>query len=124
MIDPFCREVRAGRTPNPCLACNTSVKYRELLRRAEQFGATHLATGHYRADGISTRPFGAGCSAAAADPRKDQSYALYGLQQEQLAQALFPLGELSKSETRAGGEAGPPDREEAREPADLLHPGR
>ncbi len=100
VIDPFCDAYQAGRTPNPCLLCNTYMKYEELLRRAEQIGATHLATGHYARVGFDPEA-GRWVLRRAADPRKDQSYALYDLTQAQLAKALFPLGGMTKVETRA-----------------------
>ncbi len=100
VIDPFCESYLRGRTPNPCILCNTYVKYGELLRRAEAIGATHLATGHYvRLDHEAAR--GRWVLRRAVDERKDQSYALYDLTQEQLAKALFPLGGLTKPEVRA-----------------------
>jgi len=100
VIDPFCDSYLKGQTPNPCILCNTHVKYRELLRRAELIGATRLATGHYVRLRCDTE-IGRWALLRAADETKDQSYALYDLSQEQLARALFPLGEMRKTETRA-----------------------
>ena len=110
VIDPFCDEYAEGRTPNPCIRCNTFVKFGPLLHRAREIGAEKLATGHYarvtragQAQACGTR--GDGESGRwkllrGADSGKDQSYSLYGLTQEQLAHALLPLGELTKQETR------------------------
>jgi tRNA-uridine 2-sulfurtransferase len=100
VIRNYADEYRAGRTPNPCIRCNEFVKFGALLRRAEQLGAERVATGHYarvRWDEPSRRWL----LLRGADARKDQSYALYRLKQEQLAQTLFPLGEFSKGRTRA-----------------------
>jgi tRNA-specific 2-thiouridylase len=99
VIDDFVREYRAGRTPNPCVRCNVDLKFGRLLARARAIGASAVATGHY------VRLEKAGSPArfrlrAGIDDSKDQSYALWGLTQEQLAAALFPLGELSKVEVR------------------------
>jgi tRNA-specific 2-thiouridylase len=100
VIEPFCDEYGRGRTPNPCILCNTHVKFGPLLRRAREVGAAKLATGHYAQvnwdEGRQRWVLRRG-----ADRSKDQSYALYDLRQEQLAHALFPLGRLRKRETRA-----------------------
>jgi len=100
VIDKFVDEYRRGRTPNPCVECNRSVKFDELLRHAEDLGADYLATGHYariRFNEVSGRHE----LMRAQDPDKDQSYALYTLTQRQLSKTLMPLGFLSsKTETR------------------------
>ena len=97
VIGRFAAEYRAGRTPNPCILCNEHLKFGTLLQRADQFGAQYVATGHYarleRADGRTLRRRG-------RDPRKDQSYFLFSLRQDQLARALFPVGDQTKSDTR------------------------
>ena len=99
VIDPFCDEYSRGRTPNPCVRCNLFLKFGELLRRAEQVGAGRLATGHYaRASYDEKRE--RWVLRRGVDTAKDQSYSLYALRQEQLARAVFPLGEMQKSETR------------------------
>ncbi len=97
VVDPFVDEYLAGRTPSPCVSCNTSIKFDLLLDRARTFGAGRVATGHYArlVDGPAGRELH-----AAAWPDKDQSYFLFELTQEQLAASLFPLGELSKEEVR------------------------
>ncbi len=100
VIDKFVDEYSRGRTPNPCVECNRSVKFDELLRQAKGLGADYLATGHY-----ARIRFNESTSRhelwRARDLNKDQSYALYTLTQSQLSQTLMPLGELeSKGETR------------------------
>jgi tRNA-specific 2-thiouridylase len=100
VIDPFCDSYLQGRTPNPCILCNTHVKYRKLLHRAASIGAAHLATGHYaRLEYDPSR--GRWVLRRAVESRKDQSYVLYDLTQEQLARALFPVGGMTKTEVRA-----------------------
>jgi len=100
VIVPFCDEYLRGRTPNPCIMCNTRIKFGALLRRAEQIGARYLATGHYARVGWDQER-GRWVVWRAMDRSKDQSYTLYDLKQEHLAKALFPLGEMRKTETRA-----------------------
>lgn len=100
VVRNYAEEYRAGRTPNPCIRCNEFIKFGALLRRAEQLGAERVATGHYarvRRDEASGRWL----LLRGLDPRKDQSYALYRLKQDQLARTLFPLGEMDKGRTRA-----------------------
>ena len=97
VIENFKSEYLRGRTPNPCIACNREVKFRELLRRAAALGADYLATGHYariarQADGYHLL--------RARDPRKDQTYVLWGLGQEELARVLLPVGEHEKAHIR------------------------
>ncbi len=100
VIDKFVSEYSRGRTPNPCVECNRSVKFDELLRQAESLGADYLATGHY-ARIRRNESTGRHELLRARDPDKDQSYALYTLTQYQLARTLMPLGHLgSKLETR------------------------
>jgi tRNA-specific 2-thiouridylase len=100
VIDCFVNEYARGRTPNPCVECNRSVKFDELLRQAENLGADYLATGHYaRIDYNETT--GRYELRRARDRVKDQSYVLFPLKQTQLARTLMPLGEVeSKAETR------------------------
>jgi tRNA-specific 2-thiouridylase len=100
VIAPFCQEYARGRTPNPCIRCNTHLKFGALLRRAEQLGAGRLATGHY-ARVCYHEDRGRWALLRGVDRAKDQSYSLYGLRQDQLARAVFPLGEMRKPETRA-----------------------
>ncbi|MBE0607531.1 MAG: tRNA 2-thiouridine(34) synthase MnmA, partial [Deltaproteobacteria bacterium] len=77
VIDPFVREYQAGRTPNPCILCNEHLKFRALLRKADELGAEGVATGHYAV--IRTEPDGRCRLFASPDVRKDQSYFLYSL---------------------------------------------
>lgn len=97
VIDDFVYEYENGRTPNPCIRCNEKLKFGALLARAYELGCDCLATGHYVRIERSGSRF---LLKKAADRSKDQSYVLYGLNQEQLAHALFPLGELTKDEVR------------------------
>jgi tRNA-specific 2-thiouridylase len=135
VISRFAAEYRAGRTPNPCILCNEHLKFGTLLRRADQFGAQYVATGHYariesspnpimvgtsrcdvlarEAAGETIAPLDAARTAQRAVPttgryllkrgrdlRKDQSYFLFSLRQDQLSRALFPVGDQTKSDTR------------------------
>ena len=97
VIDVFAASYAAGRTPNPCLACNDRVKFRTLLDRTQALGIELLATGHY----ARIREHEGGFRLhAAEDADKDQSYVLYTLDQSQLGRLRFPLGDIPKSETR------------------------
>ncbi len=97
VIEYFCREYLAGRTPNPCVACNNLVKFGALLDFARALGAVTMITGHYaRVVVDESGPH----LLRAADRSKDQSYMLAGLRPEQLASVVMPLGEYSKDETR------------------------
>jgi len=98
VINDFVSEYTQGRTPNPCVRCNELVKFGLLLDKARELGADFLATGHYAqvekgADGFFHLLKG-------LDPKKDQSYFLFALSQEQLARTLFPLGGFTKQEVR------------------------
>ena len=98
VIDRFEADYLAGRTPNPCVLCNTHIKWAALLKRADALGCSHIATGHYarvRAEAGRT------VLSRGVDARKDQSYALWGVAQEHLARTLLPLGERTKPEIRA-----------------------
>jgi len=97
VVDPFVADYLAGRTPSPCVRCNTWVKFDLLLERAARLGAERLATGHYAR--IVEGPEGPELHAA-ADADKDQSYYLFELTVEQLRRLRFPLGELEKREVR------------------------
>jgi tRNA-specific 2-thiouridylase len=98
VMDSFADSYARGETPVPCIACNRTVKFRDLLRTARELGAEALATGHYvrRVMGEAGPELHRG-----ADPARDQSYFLFGTTQEQLDFLRFPLGPLPKSETRA-----------------------
>ncbi|MFO7893979.1 MAG: tRNA 2-thiouridine(34) synthase MnmA [Longimicrobiales bacterium] len=97
VIDDFVDEYVAGRTPNPCVRCNSNTKIPDLLRRGRAMGAAHIATGHYarirRKNGRTELLRG-------TDDRKDQSYFLWGVPSEVLDRMLFPVGELTKDEVR------------------------
>jgi tRNA-specific 2-thiouridylase len=99
VIQPFVESYLRGETPIPCLACNSRLKFGSLRLRADAWGASRIATGHYaRVDrDVATGHYRLRCG---LDPRKDQSYFLYELTQEQLAASLFPVGQLRKTETR------------------------
>jgi tRNA-specific 2-thiouridylase len=99
VIDYFTSEYRAGRTPNPCVMCNEKLKFGNLLAKARALGASHVATGHYAR--IERDAAGRTKLFRAVDERKDQSYFLFSLRQEQLAAAILPLGRLTKPEVRA-----------------------
>ncbi len=100
VVRPFVEDYLAGRTPIPCTRCNNDVKFAELLTTARQIGAERIATGHY-ARVRHNRESGRYELLRAVDESKDQTYFLFGLTQEQLARAEFPLGELTKQEVRA-----------------------
>jgi tRNA-specific 2-thiouridylase len=99
VIQDFIGEYRRGRTPNPCVRCNQFIKFDALLDKAQLFGAEYVATGHYVRVGYDEAS-GRYLLRKAADPAKDQSYVLYVMTQDRLARALFPLGELTKADTR------------------------
>lgn len=111
VVQYFLDEYAAGRTPNPCLACNRHIKFDLLLKRALSLDAGHLATGHYCR--IASE-FGRLKLLRGVDHRKDQSYMLHILGQAELAHVLFPLGELTKEQVRAvAAERGLPVAEKA-----------
>ena len=99
VIDRFAESYLSGETPVPCIECNRSIKFRDLLDTARELGADVLATGHYVAS--RALPDGRRALYRAADPERDQSYFLYATTPEQLGLLRFPLGELPKDETRA-----------------------
>jgi tRNA-specific 2-thiouridylase len=126
VIQYFADEYKAGRTPNPCVMCNQNLKFGRLIDRADQLGADFIATGHFarieraapgsadvssagsqenggRRDASAPRLKGEGryLLKRGCDLKKDQSYFLFSLRQDQLARAIFPLGEKTKSDTRA-----------------------
>jgi tRNA-uridine 2-sulfurtransferase len=99
VIAPFLDAYRQGRTPVPCVDCNSGPKFRHLMRRATALGAARLATGHYAR--IVTNPeTGRHELHRARDADRDQSYFLFEMTQEQMGRALFPLGDLAKPEVR------------------------
>lgn len=98
VIDYFVEEYLKGRTPNPCIACNRYVKWESLLKRSMDIGADLIATGHYaRIKQLNNGRYTLRTSATKA---KDQTYALYSLNQNQLARTLMPVGEYTKEEVR------------------------
>ncbi len=99
VIDPFVSEYQAGRTPNPCVACNRYVKFEELLRRALALEADYVATGHY-ARIVYHAELDRYLMLRSAMLSKDQTYALYNMSQYQLAHTLMPLGEYDKGDVR------------------------
>jgi tRNA-uridine 2-sulfurtransferase len=98
IIDYFADEYLAGRTPNPCVVCNSSLKFGRLWSYGRQLEADFIATGHYAR--LAAGPCGPELHRA-ADADKDQSYVLFGLKREILPHVLFPLGDYRKSEVRA-----------------------
>ncbi|URD40183.1 tRNA 2-thiouridine(34) synthase MnmA [Methylobacterium tardum] len=99
VIEKFAESYLAGETPIPCVECNRTVKFRDLLGLARDLNADALATGHYVAS--RALPGGGRALHRALDPARDQSYFLYATTAEQLDFLRFPLGELEKTETRA-----------------------
>jgi tRNA-specific 2-thiouridylase len=100
VIDYFVEDYLEGNTPNPCVRCNRTIKWGEMLRKADSLGAEYVAMGHYAR--IRTNPEnGRRYIVRGADMRKDQSYMLWGLTQDQLARTLFPLADMTKEESRA-----------------------
>jgi tRNA-specific 2-thiouridylase len=100
VIDNFMREYMAGRTPNPCIRCNTFLKFRNLMKKSAAMGADYLATGHY-ARIFQVNKSGRFLLQKAVDDSKDQSYVLYGLTREQMERLKLPVGEMTKPEIRA-----------------------
>ena len=99
VIKRFIDAYTHGRTPNPCVDCNRHLKFGKLFAKAQELGCEYVVTGHYvrvRYDEAKGRYL----LLKGADPKKDQSYVLYSLTQEQLAHAQFPLGEYCKTEIR------------------------
>ena len=106
VIKYFSSEYQAGRTPNPCVMCNEKLKFGNLWQKAEALGCDYIATGHYAIiehhdAAAGDRGYKRAVLRKGVDPRKDQSYFLFSLRQEQLRRALTPLGRMSKSEIRA-----------------------
>ena len=99
VVSPFVRDYLEGRTPIPCARCNTEVKFASLVEKTRALGVEHVATGHYARKDRDPAT-GRWRLLKGRDPRKDQSYFLFGLSQAQLAMALFPVGELEKAEVR------------------------
>ena len=98
VIENFVDEYLAGRTPNPCVMCNTHIKWRALLKRADALGCDFIATGHYAQ--INQTPEGRFYISKGLDETKDQSYALWGLEQDLLSRTILPLGKFHKTAIR------------------------
>lgn len=99
VIDKFVDDYENGRTPNPCINCNRSLKFDKLFTQAKELGCDYVVTGHYARIEYNAET-GRYLLKKAVDLTKDQSYVLYSLKQEQLAHVMFPLGEMSKLEAR------------------------
>lgn len=99
VVDYFCRSYLEGKTPNPCVECNRVIKFGRLFRLADTLGADGLATGHY-ARVCQDPGTGRYLLKKGVDPDKDQSYFLYPIPQPQLSRLIFPLGEMTKEQTR------------------------
>ncbi len=97
IINNFVEEYLAGRTPNPCVLCNTHIKWEALLKRADQLGCDFIATGHYA---TVREENGRYVISRGKDLNKDQSYVLWGLSQESLKRTIFPLGQFEKPAIR------------------------
>ncbi len=116
VIESFCESYLEGRTPNPCILCNKYIKFDFMMKKAEELGAEIIATGHYAQvekqkiiTDYELRITNHELTAQnpryllrkGVDPKKDQSYVLYVMKQEELAKTVFPLGKMKKEETRA-----------------------
>lgn len=103
VVDPFLKGFAEGRTPNPCIGCNRSIKFGKLLELADELGCERIATGHYAR--VAKEELSDGTSRnlllEAVDAGKDQSYYMYGLTQEQLSRVIFPLGAMRKQDVFA-----------------------
>lgn len=99
VTDNFISEYMEGRTPNPCVRCNTYIKWGVLLQKAQELGADKIATGHYARNTFDEKR-GRYLLSRGKDEKKDQSYALWGIRQDGLARTLFPAGEFKKEEIR------------------------
>ncbi|MFO7820394.1 MAG: tRNA 2-thiouridine(34) synthase MnmA [Halanaerobacter sp.] len=99
VISNFKEEYAQAKTPNPCIVCNKEIKFDAFLEKVKELGAYYMATGHYAK--IDKDEQGRNILKKADDPKKDQSYMLYNLTQEQLEHTLFPLANYTKDKTRA-----------------------
>jgi tRNA-specific 2-thiouridylase len=98
VVDPFAKEYLQGRTPNPCITCNETMKFDQLLKKAKGMGFELMATGHYAQIEVAGGQY---LLKRGVDPGKDQSYVLYCLTQKELPHILLPLGGMNKTEIRA-----------------------
>lgn len=99
VVQDFVDEYLSGRTPNPCVQCNTKIKWHTLMEKSLELGADYVATGHYAQTRFNSST-GRYELLRGKDGNKDQSYALWGIRQESLARTLFPLGGYTKPEVR------------------------
>src|ERR1700719_577472 len=120
VVSNFVQEYAAGRTPLPCAHCNSDLKFATLADRARGFGGDAVATGHY-ARVEHDEAAGRVLLKRGVDAGKDQSYFLFSLTQDQLARAVFPVGDRPKNTVRAA--PGSPAGAKAGQPGNLLHPG-
>jgi tRNA-specific 2-thiouridylase len=104
VVSPFVRDYLEGRTPLPCARCNTEVKFESLVRKTRALGIEVVATGHYARKDADPET-GRHRLRKARDANKDQSYFLFGLTQEQLGRAVFPVGDLDRAAVRAHARA-------------------
>lgn len=106
VIEDFCEAYLSGATPNPCILCNKYIKFAFLLKKADEIGADIIATGHYARGGIprydeaERRDGKRFYLKKGVDVRKDQSYVLYVMTQQELSRTVFPLGKMRKEDTR------------------------
>jgi tRNA-specific 2-thiouridylase len=98
VVEPYVRDHEVGRTPNPCVECNRSIKFGALLGRADALGFDAVATGHHAR--VTVEPDGSYALRRGADAAKDQSYVLYMLGQRELARTRLPVGDLTKAHVR------------------------
>ena len=98
IVDYFVAEYLAGRTPNPCIVCNTWLKFGKLFDYADRLGAEHVATGHYAR--LLRTDDGQFALCRGRDQQKDQSYVLFGIERRSLPRLMFPLGDYRKEEIR------------------------
>jgi len=98
VVDNFVSEYHRGRTPNPCVRCNSDIKWNTFLKKARELGCDYMATGHYAK--IEKLSSGRYTIRKGIDGTRDQSYVLWGVSQEALEGTLMPLGEKLKSEVR------------------------
>ncbi len=101
VVENFVEEYLAGRTPNPCVMCNTHIKWRALLKRANALGCDFIATGHYA--NVYKSHNGRYVISKGLDETKDQSYVLWGLDQELLSRTIMPLGKYQQNRHPANG---------------------